>query len=88
MDDEVQRCSRLYKHEYKPLAVDWCVIAQALVTACPTDVMAVFVLVKAVSKEVPTTTFLPLFVASSFTTRIAWFKQLDNKRRFSSILIR
>lgn len=62
MDEEAPRRSRLFKREYNPLGVDWRIIARALVTACPTDVMAVFVLVEASSKVVPATTFLPLFL--------------------------
>ena len=67
--------------------MDWRIIARALLTACPTVVMLVFVLVDVSPTVASATTFLPLFAASSWTTWLAWLKQFDKRLKFSSIVV-
>lgn len=67
--------------------VDWHIVARALLTACPTVVMLVLVLVDVSPTVASVTTFLPLFAASSWATWLAWLKQFDKRLKFSSIVV-
>ena len=83
IDEEARRRCRAPKREYKPLEVDWCIIARALLTAWLTDVIPPLVRTMVWAELLEE---LLVALASCCTTSLAWFKQCDSLRKFSSIL--